>query len=264
VKVVLTSILIICFIIAFTCKNQTIFVPKQKGEFYGDVFSLNGINIKYKIIYPQNFDSKNKYPFILFLHGAGERGNDNERQLLHGGEKLQELANKFNNIVLAPQCPDSDYWSSVNRSEIEGKLSFVFGGEKPTVAMTSLMGLVAHYLDQPYIDLNKTAVTGLSMGGMGTFELLWRLPGKFVRAAPICGGGDSKMAEFMKSTKEIRIYHGNKDEIVSVVHSQKMHDALKSIGANVSLTIYQNVGHNCWENVFVDEDYWKWILFNDL
>jgi predicted peptidase len=226
------------------------------------VFSINDLNIKYKIIYPKYFDSKNKYPLTLFLHGSGERGDDNEKQLLHGGDRLKEFANKYNIIVLAPQCPDSDYWSSVNRLENEGKLSFVFGGEKPTVAMTSLMGLVTHYLDQPYIDLNKTAVTGLSMGGMGTFELLWRLPGKFVRAAPICGGGDPKKADLMKSTKEIRIYHGNQDEIVNIEHSHIVHDALKSIGANVSLTVYHNVGHNSWDNVFADENYWKWILFN--
>lgn len=232
------------------------------AQFQKASFQINGVTLPYQVSFPENYDGTKKYPLLVFLHGAGERGNDNEGQLVHGKDfLLQNTQTKYPAIVIAPQCPADNFWSNVSRHSLDGKTSFDFGvSETPSVAMETLIALVNDWLSSGKVDLSQVYVGGLSMGGMGTFELLWRMPDTFAAAFPICGGGDlSKVGLFAKYTA-VWIFHGADDSVVPVQHSREMYAALKSSGCDTKYTEYEGVNHNSWDNVFLEKDLFGWLF----
>lgn len=163
------------------------------AQFKPALYMIDGNTLSYQVMYPENYDASKQYPLVVFLHGAGERGLDNQKQLANGAEKflIDNFEVNYPAIVIAPQCPESSYWSNVEKSVLDNKTSFRFGiNDQPTVAMHTLTHLVEFWLSSGKVNLNQVYVGGLSMGGMGTYELLWRLPNTFIAAFPICGGGD--------------------------------------------------------------------------
>jgi predicted peptidase len=153
--------------------------------------------LNYRILYPSDYDVDKKYPLILVLHGAGERGNDNEAQLVHGSKLFLDSVNRveFPAFIVFPQCPPDDFWANIKREP--GKTDSLGGfGFLSSSEPRKALGLVSLLMDSlaqtPQINTKKMYVGGLSMGGMGTFELLWRKPKFFAAAFPICGGGDPK------------------------------------------------------------------------
>jgi predicted peptidase len=219
--------------------------------------------LPYRLLLPEGYEASKKYPLVLFLHGAGERGRDNEAQLTHGGRLfLNDTVRKsFPAIVVFPQCPPNSFWSNVQfRMDSAGKRSFAFQeGGAPTRAMAMVENLLEEVQRQYKIKSDQMYVMGLSMGGMGTFELVRRHPDLFAAAIPICGGGHPATANTLKSTKWW-VFHGVKDDVVPPALSEAMVAALKTQNAPVKFTVYPEAGHDSWDNAFAEPELLPWLF----
>src|SRR5207249_4271134 len=151
-----------------------------------------------------DYDAAKKYPLVLLLHGAGERGTDNQAQLKHGAPLFTkpEVRAKFPSFVLVPQCPKDQTWSAV-----KGWTGPVSYSEEPTDPMTLALGALDAVLKEFSIDPDRLYVTGLSMGGYGTWDLLTRAHGRWAAAAPVCGGGDPARIAAAKNVP-VWAFHG--------------------------------------------------------
>ncbi len=223
----------------------------------------NGDTLPYRILLPLNYDSSKTYPVVFFLHGAGERGNDNQRQLIHGAKMFlrDSVREKYPAIVVFPQCSNNDYWSNTLRTHNDkNKRSFDFVADGPAGrTMEMLQELVTQVLETYPINKRQVYVGGLSMGGMGAFELVRRMPKTFAAAFPICGGANPITAKQMKKT-QWWIFHGAKDDVVPPYHSQNMYEALKKAGAKVQFTLYPNANHNSWDSAFAEPGLLAWLF----
>ncbi len=183
--------------------------------------------------YENNVDQN--YALVLFLHGAGERGTDLTKVLKHGPPKLAE-SKDFPCIIVSPQCAEGQRWEAA--------------------ALSQLLNQVERELR---VDPNRIYVTGLSMGGYGTWNLIAAEPNRFAAAAPICGGGQPDTAEKIKHLP-IWVFHGTDDKAVPHSASEAMVKALKEAGSNVRFTSYQGVGHDSWTATYNDPVFWEWLL----
>lgn len=238
-------------------------LAQDNSQYEKKEFIRHNDTLRYRVLYPENYNPAKKYPLILLLHGAGERGNDNEAQLIHGSGLFTDPANRqqYPAIVVFPQCPRNDFWARIDRdpNRKDSLNGLYFPSERP---IGKSLGLVSELLDSlaAIVNTKKIYVGGLSMGGMGTFELLWRKPGFFAAAFPICGGGDpAKVKEYARKFP-IWVFHGDKDNTVLPANSRLMVNALKAAGAKVKYTEYPGVGHNSWDNAFKEPDLLKWLL----
>lgn len=255
--------LLLLFVAVFTAQLS---YTQDKNLYQKKMLIGKGDTLPYRLLLPQNFDAKKKYPLILFLHGSGERGRNNEAQLTHGWKLfLQDsLRSAYPAIVVFPQCPASSFWSNVQFSydTLSKKRGFTFleTGE-PTVAMRLLLELLDELEGDYKLDKARLYVGGLSMGGMGTFELVRRKPKLFAAAFPICGGASP--ASVRQLTKPAWwVFHGGKDDVVPPHYSQVMVDALKAVGANVKFTLYPNANHNSWDSALAEKDLMPWLFSN--
>jgi len=225
--------------------------------------SPSGLSLPYRILYPENYDRTKKYPLILFLHGAGERGNDNEKQLTHGSKLFltEENHRNFPAIVIFPQCPTESYWGNVQIDRSTSPITLTFDYSKPeTVALQSAISLVKEIAKAEGVDKKRIYITGLSMGGMGTFEAVYRNPKLFAAATPICGGGDAARYDKRVAKIPFRVFHGSADAVVDVKHSRQMVEKLKTMKVSVNYTEYPNVNHNSWDNAFAEPDFLSWMF----
>jgi len=225
--------------------------------------SIEGQSLPYRILFPENYDRTKKYPLILFLHGAGERGNDNEKQLTHGAKLFltEETRKNFPAIVIFPQCAAESYWSSVVIDRTTSPYSFDFDYSRPeTDPLKNAIALVKKISAEEGVDKNRVYITGLSMGGMGTFEAVYRYPKLFAAATPICGGGDSNHYDKRVRKVPFSIYHGDADVVVGVKESRHMVEKLTSLKVNVRYKEYPGVNHNSWDNAFAEPDYLGWMF----
>jgi predicted peptidase len=214
----------------------------------------NGKTLQYRLMKPDNYDPKMKYPLVLFLHGAGERGKDNERQLIHGVPEFAKAENRkqYPRFLIAPQCPANEGWSN-------------FLSKKPTTAKEqSEPGMLAVDLVKAIekefsIDPNRIYITGLSMGGYGTWDIIVRHPDMFAAAVPVCGGGDPSQAEKIAKLP-IWVFHGGKDKVVPPQRSREMVEAIKKAGGEAKYTEYPDVGHDSWVKAYKDADMMKWLF----
>jgi predicted peptidase len=240
-------------------------VNAQLTEFQKKWMVQNGDSLPYRVLLPKNYDSTRLYPVLFFLHGAGERGRDNEKQLIHGSKLFvrEDVRNKFEFITILPQCPTSDYWSNVLRIHDDaGKRNFYFLEEGvPGRYMELLQELVQHALSVYPVIREQVYVGGLSMGGMGTFELVRRMPNTFAAAFPICGGANPATAKKMKKVNWW-IFHGAKDNVVPPHHSEEMVTALKAAKAKVKWTLYPEANHNAWDPTFAEPELLPWLFSN--
>jgi predicted peptidase len=239
-------------------------INAQQLSDYGRGSYIDGKDsISYRILFPENFDSSKKYPIVFFLHGSGERGSDNQKQLIHGGDLFlrSDLRKQFQAIVVFPQCPQNSWWSNVVIKEGgTGKNRFDFQKRgKPTTAMHALLGMIDDLLDRPYVEKKQVYVGGLSMGGMGTFELLRRKPKTFAAAFTICGGDNIANVKKYKNVP-LWIFHGGKDDVVSFELSKNVADHLKIIGKEVKYTLYPDDHHNSWDSAFAEPQLLPWLF----
>lgn len=199
-----------------------------------------------------------KYPLVIFLHGSGERGADNELPLKNGVLALAErdFQQKHPCFVLAPQLAEGQQWANFTRDWHE----VVFNEKEPSAAGAAVIELVEKMLaENPLIDPARIYLTGLSNGGFGTFDLLTRRPDLFAAGLPICGGGDPAFASKLKG-KPVWIFHGKLDEAVPVAHSKRMFEALKKQGNEVKFTEFETLGHAVWQEVFYNPEVWNWLF----
>jgi len=226
-----------------------IFEPRQFSD-------TSGVVLNYRLMKPIDFDSEKRYPLVVFLHGAGERGSDNNSQLKHGAKEFatDENRKKYPAYVLAPQCPSGLKWVEVDwtlpRSEIP---------EAPSQSMVLLKGLIDTMKESSNINKSRIYITGLSMGGYGTWDAVARYENLFAAAAPICGGGDPKtVSRFAKLP--LWCFHGSEDPTVPVGRSREMIDALKAIGASPRYIEYAGVEHDSWTETYKNPELFSWLF----
>lgn len=204
----------------------------------------SSLEFNYCLFQPKNINYQEKYPLIVFLHGAGERGKKDgstlENVLINGLPKLFIENDNINCFMVAPQCLEDEVWD-LNIKEL---YSFV-------------QSLVRSYP----IDKNRITLTGISMGGFGTWSFACAYPNLFAGIAPVCGGGMSWRVDRIKHLP-IKVFHGDKDNVVPISYSYNMVDALINLGNNVEFTIYHNVGHNSWDYAYTS-DLLNWLLKRD-
>lgn len=236
---------------------------QDKSLFKKEMYVSGNDTLPYRILLPLNYDASKKYPLILFLHGAGERGNDNETQLMHGSSLFlrDSIRKKYPAIVIFPQCRENSYWSNVHRFEDKhGEERYIYQtGGKPTLDMDLLQRLLKKIIKEYPVEKKQIYAGGLSMGGMGTFEIVWRNPKMFAAAFPICGGADVASAKRFKKV-HWWIFHGAKDDVVLPQFSQRIVDALEKINADVKFTLYLEANHNSWDNAFAEPELLPWLF----
>ena len=210
----------------------------------------------YRLLKPADYSPAKKYPLVLFLHGAGERGSDNQKQLIHVAGAFTEDAvrTKYPCFVVAPQCPAGHLWCDTPWS-----VDTVVQPAKASKAMTQTMKLLDELEKQYSIDANRWYVMGLSMGGFGTWDAITRYPGKFAAAVPMCGGGDTKKADTLKAMP-LWNFHGDKDGAVKVQLSRDMIAAIRTAGGQPRYTEYPGVGHNCWTPAMQEPELLPWLF----
>lgn len=219
-----------------------------------------GTTLNYRELKPANPDSNQTYPLVLFMHGAGERGSDNTKQLLHGSRMFENPVNqeKYPAFVLFPQCPENEFWAYPERpASLSPDGMPVF--EKPTPLIQTVAELVSNYLNMPEVDKNRVYVIGMSMGGMATYDLASRYPEIFAAAIPICGTVNPNRLQTIKDVK-FRIYHGDADDIVPVEGSRQAYKSLKSTGNEVEYFEFPGINHNSWTPAFNQPDFMDWLF----
>lgn len=198
------------------------------------------VSLRYLRYLPKGYgeNPERKWPLMLFLHGAGERGSNIELVKKHGPPKLIEQGREYPFIIVSPQCPSGVWWTEM------------------TDALVALLDDVqAKYA----VDPNRVYLTGLSMGGFGSWTLGCRHPERFAALAPICGGGEWYLAERLKNVP-VWVFHGAQDPVVALRESQEMVTALERAGGNVRLTIYPDAGHDSWTEAYNDPKLYEWFL----
>ena len=194
------------------------------------------VGCKYLLNLPQDYTSDKIWPMLLFLHGAGERGDDLERVKQHGPPKLIAQGRDFPFIVVSPQCPDGQWW------DIE------------------MLGQLIDRVEADYaVDPDRICITGLSMGGFATWALALLYPRRFAAVAAVCGGGETYRLEPIRHLP-VWAFHGAKDEIVPLRRSQEMADKLKALGGDVRLTIYPDAEHDSWTETYDNPELYEWFL----
>lgn len=246
------------FFLQFQALSQTDLYEKQ--------YFVNGEDtLPVRILTPKNFSFNKKYPLIVVLHGAGERGNDNEKQLLWGGSLFLDSANRadFPAIVVFPQCPENMWWAPLQRGG-DSKDSLGNFRVQSSQPITKPLQMVINFIDTLIaagrVDSKRVYVGGLSMGGMGTFDLITRRPNLAAAAFPICGAGDPNMIARTRKTLPLWIFHGAEDNVVLPSQSRLMVSLLKNQIPSVKYTEYPGVGHDSWKNAFAEADLLPWLF----
>jgi len=244
---------LLLFFLFSSLKSQDLSLYEEKTY----IFENDTLN--YRILKPLDYDPKKQYPVHLFLHGSGERGNNNLSQLTHGGKLFLKKENreKYNSWVIFPQCKENERWPSIS-SDLWDK---TLGNKiiKPNESLGLVIRLMDEFIERKQVNKKKIYLSGLSMGGMGAFELLFRRPNMFAAATPICGNGITEYAKLYADKVAIWIFHGSDDRVVSPKHSLKMARAIINSGGSPKMTLYENVGHDSWNNAFDEKDFLKWI-----
>ena len=217
-------------------------------------------SLNYRLLRPEVEQEGEKYPLVLFLHGSGERGSDNEKQLFHGSQMWLNPVNRENYpaFVLVPQCPESGYWAYTDRPS-----SFEPDQMPSDIPLSpvfrTLKELIDTYLAMPQVDKKRVYVIGLSMGAMGTYDLAIRYPEIFAAAIPICGTVNPTRLSAAKDVK-FRIFHGDADTVVPVSGSRQAYKALKAAGADVEYIEFPGVTHGSWNPAFTQPDFMSWLF----
>lgn len=199
------------------------------------------VSANYLLYLPKDYSENNEsFPLVLFLHGAGERGNDLEKVKVHGLPRLINEGKEFPFIVVSPQCPEDMFWS------------------------TDVLSALLDEIEANYrVDKNRIYVTGLSMGGNGTWSLALAEPNRFAAIAPVCGWSVPSVACTIKHLP-IWVFHGAKDDVVPISASEIMVERLKSCDGNVKFTVYPEANHDSWTETYNNEELYKWFLEQSL
>ncbi len=215
-----------------------------------------GEKLPYVISIPTAASEESSYPLVVFLHGAGERGSDGVLQMKHR-QVLNLLTAKGSPpaIFMAPQCADGDKWSNVNWGAVKAEPL----DQEPTRAMRLLLELLDSLDKDLPIDPSRRYITGLSMGGFGTFDALMRRPDYFAAAVPVCGGADDARAAMIAHVP-MWVFHGAADAVVKPIRSQSIVAALKAAGGKPRYTEFPGVGHDSWSRAYAEPELPAWLF----
>ncbi len=232
----------------------------QAQTYNSGSFSYHGDPLPYRYLKPV-IDENQKLPLVIFLHGAGERGSDNEMQLIHGSKLFSDSLSEYPALVIFPQCDKESYWPNVNIIQTETGINFQFEADLLPDSPLQLVDLMIDSLIQSgIVDTNRIYVGGLSMGGMGAYALVAANPDLFAAAFAICGGGNTEVASRYSRKTPFWIFHGARDDIVPVEYANVMNAALTDAGGNPILTIYPKANHNSWDSAFAEPELLKWLF----
>ena len=229
-------------------------VAAQPVDDFQDRSYSDGTNsIPYRLFVPTDYDPEQSYPLVLFLHGAGERGSDNRLQLTGQTAPLvfvrPENQAQWPCFMMAPQCPLNNSWSNI-------------GGDQPTIPMFVTLEAIGALMDEFNIDPSHLYITGLSMGGFGTWDMITRYPGLFAAAVPIASGCDPSLA-YLCVDMPIWCFHGAADTIVPVEYDRRMIAAIIDAGGSPMYTEYPDAGHvQSWNLAYAEPDLLPWIFSN--
>ena len=200
--------------------------------------------LNYLLFLPKDYavDVSRPWPLILFLHGMGERGDNLELVKLHGIARIVDEQPDFPFIAVSPQCPINSIWP---------------------LQIDTLKILLEDVMGKYAVDEKRVYLTGLSMGGYGSWAMGAIYPEMFAAVAPICGGGSVSAVCALKDTP-VWAFHGEADPVVPLYESQQMVDALKACGGDVKLTIYPGVGHDSWTQTYNNPELYDWLLTHHL
>lgn len=248
---------IVVFVIVISYFNMQSAFGQSSSKFSFNQYIEKGDTLNYRLLYPDS-DPARKYPLVIFLHGSGERGNDNEAQLKWGVTNFATDQNMMLHpaLVIAPQCPLNSSWSNFSR-EKNGTELYLQGS--PSKPMQLVLGLIQQLIKTMPVDTNRIYITGLSMGGYGTYDAIERYPDLFAAAVPVCGGGDVTKAG-MIARMPIWIFHGADDPAVNPLLSHDMLQALTKAGAHPGFTQYPEVGHFSWIEAYSDQMMIEWLF----
>lgn len=228
------------FVAAIAMQGQGPALPADGARYTQKVTTT--VSLGYLVSLPEGYeaDKSKKWPVVFFLHGAGERGADLEKNRVHGPFKEIAKGRKIPAVVIAPQCPEGDWWSSERMVAV-------------------LEGLVAKVEKDYRIDKDREYLTGLSMGGYGTWTLGEKHPKKFAALAPICGNGDVSRVGVLKDVP-LWTVHGDKDPAVPVQGTRDLVAALRAAGGNPRYDEIKDAGHDVWTAVYASDEFWDWLL----
>ena len=226
-----------------TINNSTAMKPGQTAQKF-HLERKQVLAADYLLFLPQDYDasSDQRWPLILFLHGAGERGTNVWLVAKHGPPKIDITETNFPFIIVSPQCPEGKIWSN-----------------------DLLLALLDEIENKYAVDTHRIYLTGLSMGGFGTWSLGLSHPEKFAAIAPMCGGGElitPLLADKAKlTTLPVWAFHGAKDPVVPVEESERMVALLKKHGVTeVKFTVYPEAQHDCWTETYANPELFEWFL----
>ncbi len=205
------------------------------------------VDLDYLLFLPDGYKKTgpNKWPLMLFLHGAGERGTNVDKVAVHGPPKIVKTKKDFPFVLVSPQCPLDRVWRD-----------------------DELLALIDGMIAKHNIDTNRIYLTGLSMGGYGSWSLGTKYPERFAAIAPICGGGEpiavmlsGRQRKATLNSLGVWAFHGAKDPLVLLEESQRMTNALMRAGCkDVKLTVYPDAGHDSWTQAYNEPEIWNWFL----
>ena len=224
-------------------------VPKAYTNAAGKV-------LLYRAATPARVETGKKYPLVVFLHGAGERGSDNVAQLKNVTRFILSYMREkgADGYFVAAQCPNGQQWVDTPWSGLAHRMK-----ESPSESMKLLLELVDKMRRHSAVDCSRIYVTGLSMGGYGAWDAAQRHPDWFAAVLPCCGGGDTSLAWKIRDVP-IWTFHGLKDQAVPVSRSRDMVAALWAVGGNVRYREYPDLAHGCWDRTFSDDEVMKWLF----
>ena len=251
-------------IIAFSLVIVTLFICSLSSfaldvtESEKRIFENEETTLPYRLILPESYDDSKTYPMLVFLHGAGERGNDNELQLKHC---VQYIVNNLPEcIIVAPQCPVDEQWVDTPWS----KGAYSVEEVPESNELKALMQLLDSLQEEFSIDANRIYVSGISMGGFGSWDLIMRHNDYFAAGILVCGGGDVFQAEALKDTP-LFVFHGNADNVVPVSGSRDVVQAIKDAGGElVTYVEYNKEGHGIWNAAFAHKGMLEQLLTHKL
>lgn len=237
-------------------------IAQDFSSFEKKQFIKGNDTLNYRILYPAKYKKHKAYPLVMFLHGSGERGNDNEAQLIHGAKVFLEPKNRkyLESIVIFPQCPKNVTWSKYKRSAEKQWAAVDSEGDAP-VPQQLVKALMDSLVDNRHVNYRRVYLGGLSMGAFGAYDLLRRYPDFFAAAFPICGIADIPL--LVQKAKEVPmwIFHGEKDPVVSPEPNRELYKALMTAGAkDVTYSEYPGVGHDSWNNAFAEPKLLPWLF----
>jgi predicted peptidase len=246
-------LLLACFTFLFGAVRAAAADPALDKRTFTDG---KGKTLRYRLLKPDDYDAKKPYPLVLFLHGAGERGDDNDKQLIHGVPEFAKEANRkqYPCFLIAPQCPANARWVEVDWSADAHKQPAEMS-EPLRLSLEAIAALQKEFS----IDPKRIYITGLSMGGFGAWDALARKPDLFAAAAPICGGGDEATAKLIAKLP-IWAFHGAKDGAVKPSRSRHMIEAIKKAGGSPKYTEYEKEGHASWVPAYRDPELYQWLF----